>query len=360
MTVNPRCVVTSSQDLAHILVAVTTTSALHSLERQATTVTVSSGTHQQAQTIGTIANVVTSNQRTAGGTILAQSVPQTSMPQRIVLNSGMSDVFLRLSPSTGASGSSPQFMVLESASGLVPSSDVTKVHSYSLASAAVSALSSSGNMQKVVISTQGQHLQGTGLPHKAILTTPTHTQIRAGTKRLASVASSRSDSLSSINNVTDIMSRLALVNKLLSGLISSSDGKIPSIPGSPKQKKMKLDKPLITKDVSKRKKIIDHFTKKLRLLKYKYYHQQAEYFFLKSGGNIMDHIVWKKKLPTELLEYLRANKFDSYDDVKIITDCLSKWYQISNASGKCKILFFLTYSNDQLISGECLLSQHII
>lgn len=338
--VNSRCVVTSSQDLAHILVAVTTTSTLHTIERPAT-VSVSAGASQQAQTIGTIANVVTSNQRTVGGTILAQSVPQTSLPQRIVLNSGMSDVFVRLSPSAGGAGSSPQFMVLESAAGLVPSSDVTKVHSYSLASAAMSALSSSGNMQKVVLSTTpGQHLQGAGIPHKAILTTPVHGQMRTATKRLSStMTSNRLDTSSSVNSVNDVMSRLSLVNKLLSGLVSSSEGKIPSIPNSPKQKRIKLDKTLVNKDVVKRKKITDYLTKKLRLLQCKYYNQQAEYFFLKNGGNIMDFIVWKKKCPPDLLEYLRANKFDPHDDMKAISECLLKWHGASNTGQYFKKLF---------------------
>ncbi|XP_035206695.1 LOW QUALITY PROTEIN: helicase domino-like [Stegodyphus dumicola] len=326
LSVNPRCAVTSSQEVAHILVATTSNSSLHAVELQNSIVNASASTQQQFQTVGNITNVVTSGQRTASGAILAQPVSQTSVTQRIVLNSGMPDVYaLRIAPPTPAGGATPQqIMVLESSAGLAPSSDVTKVHSYSLASAAVSSLSTASTMQKVVISTPGQSLQVASMPQKAL--SSTQTQVRTAVKRPSTSSnSSRTEVVSSVNNVVDVVSRLSVVNKLLSGLMFC-EGKVSIIPSSPKAKRIKLDKSnILNKDVvMKRKKVAEHLAKKLRSLHMKYYLQQTEYFFLKSNGNMMDFILWRKKFPAALLDYLRANRLDPYEEMKGVSDILSQ------------------------------------
>ncbi|GIY74880.1 helicase domino [Caerostris extrusa] len=96
---NPRCAVTSTQDLSHILIAGTSNSTLQTVELQNSIVNVSASMQQQFQTLGNITNVVTSAQRTANASVVTQPVTQTP---RIVLNSGgMSDVYaVRITPST--------------------------------------------------------------------------------------------------------------------------------------------------------------------------------------------------------------------------------------------------------------------
>ncbi|CAL1290982.1 unnamed protein product [Larinioides sclopetarius] len=317
---NPRCTVTSTQDLAHILVAATSNSPLHTVELQNSIVNVSASMPQQFQTLGNITNAVTSAQRTANAAVIAQTGAQTP---RIVLNSGgISDVYaLRITPTTlGSGGSSQQIMVLDSSASLTPSSDVTKVHSYSLASAAVSSLAPTSAMQKIVISASGQPLQVTSMPHKSPIT---HNQLRTGVKRQLLATSPVRTNVLTVNN-TELLAHMSSVNKLLCGLVPC-EGKISSIPNSPKVKRMKLDKSAVVgRDLAKRKKVAEHLERKFQLLKTKYYQQQTEYYFLKHGGNLVDFIGWRKKMKPVLLEYLKTNRFDSQDDVKAISDVLSQ------------------------------------
>ncbi|KAF8768478.1 Helicase domino like protein [Argiope bruennichi] len=315
---NPRCTVTSTQDLAHILVAATSNSPLHTVELQNSIVNVSASMPQQFQTLGNFTNAVTSAQRTASAAVIAQTGAQTP---RIVLNSGgISDVYaLRITPTTlGSGGSSQQIMVLDSSASLTPSSDVTKVHSYSLASATVSSLAPSNAMQKIVINASGQPLQVTSLSHKSPIT---HNQLRTGVKRQLLTTSPVRTNVLTVNN-TELLAHMSTVNKLLFGLVSY-EGKISSIPSSPKAKRIKLEKSIVVnRDLAKRKKVADHLQRKLLLLKTKYYQQQTEYYFLKNGGNLVDFIGWRKKMKPALLEYLKTNRFDPPDDVKAISDIL--------------------------------------
>ncbi|GFT29324.1 helicase domino [Trichonephila clavipes] len=319
VTVNPRCTVTSTSDLAHLLVAATSNSSHHSVELQNSIVNVSASMPQQFQTIGNITNVVTSAQRTASAAVIAQPVSQAP---RIVLNSGgISDVYaLHITPTTlGSGGSSQQIMVLDSSASLTPSSDVTKVHSYSLASAAVSSLASTSTMQKIVITASGQPIQVATMASKSPIT---QNQLRTGVKRQLLATSPVRASVLTVNN-SELMLLLSSVNKLLYGLMPY-EGKVSSIPSSPKAKRIKLEKSaVITKDLTKRKKVSDYITKKNYLLKIKYYQSQAEYYFLKSGGNLVDYVAWRKKVKPQLLEYLKVNRFEPADDVKIINEILS-------------------------------------
>ncbi|GFS95916.1 helicase domino [Nephila pilipes] len=316
---NPRCTVTSAPDLAHILVAATSNSNLHSVELQNSIVNASASMPQQFQTLGNITNVVTSAQRTANAAVIAQPVSQTP---RIVLNSGgISDVYaLRITPTTlGSGSSSQQIMVLDTSASLTPSSDVTKVHSYSLASAAVSSLAPTSSMQKIVISASGQPIQVASLTHKSPIT---HNQLRTGVKRQLLATSPIRASVLTVNN-SDLMLLLSNVNKLLYGLIPY-EGKVSSIPNSPKTKRIKLEKStVVTKDLTKRRKVLDYISKKNNLLKIKYYQSQAEYYFLKNGGNLVDYVAWRKKVKPQLLDYLKANRFEPADDVKVINEILS-------------------------------------
>ncbi|GFS95920.1 helicase domino [Nephila pilipes] len=316
---NPRCTVTSTPDLAHILVAATSNSSLHSVELQNSIVNASASMPQQFQTLGNITNVVTSAQRTANAAVIAQPVSQT---QRIVLNSGgISDVYaLRITPTTlGSGNSSQQIMVLDTSASLAPSSDVTKVHSYSLASAAVSSLAPTSAMQKIVINASGQPIQVASLAHKSPIT---HNQLRTGVKRQLLTTSPVCANVLTVNN-SEVMLLLSNVNKLLYGLMPY-EGKVSSIPSSPKAKRIKLEKSaIVTKDLTKRKKVLDYIAKKKNLLKIKYYQSQAEYYFLKSGGNLVDYVAWRKKVKPQLLDYLRANRFEPADDVKVINEILS-------------------------------------
>ncbi|GFQ69699.1 helicase domino [Trichonephila clavata] len=317
-SVNSRCTVTSTSDLAHLLVAATSNSSHHSVELQNSIVNVSASMPQQFQTIGNITNVVTSAQRTASAAVIAQPVSQTP---RIVLNSGgMSDVYLHITPTTlGSGGSSQQIMVLDSSASLTPSSDVTKVHSYSLASAAVSSLASTNTMQKIVITASGQPIQVATMASKSPIT---QNQLRTGVKRQLLSTSPVRASVLTVNN-SELMLLLSSVNKLLYGLMPY-EGKVSSIPSSPKAKRIKLEKSaVVTKDLTKRKKVSDYITKKNYLLKIKYYQSQAEYYFLKSGGNLVDYVAWRKKVKPQLLEYLKVNRFEPADDVKIINEILS-------------------------------------
>ncbi|XP_042903379.1 helicase domino isoform X2 [Parasteatoda tepidariorum] len=327
LPISSRCTVTSTQDLPHILVATTSNAPLHTVELQNSIVNVSASMPQY-QTLGNITNVATGGQRTAGNAVIAQPVTQTTIAPRIVLNSGtgMSDVYaLRITPTTiGGGSATPQIMLLDSSASLNPSSDVTKVHSYSLASAAVSSLGSTNTMQKIVIST-GQTLQVTGLAQK-----PLANPSRASVKRQLIATTPTRTELSFVNN-NDVLSHISVVNKLLYGLMPF-EGKISSIPSSPKSKRIKLDKqPVTNKDVIKRRKVIEHLTRKIQLLKNKYYQTQTEFYFLKTGSNMADYVMWRKKIPSTLLDYLKAHRFDPHDDVKIILEVLSQ--SVSQSTG---------------------------
>ncbi|GFW77505.1 helicase domino [Trichonephila clavipes] len=316
---NPRCTVASTSDLTHILVATTSNSSLHSVEVQNSIVNVSASMPQQFQTLGNITNVVTSAQRTANAAVIAQPVSQT---QRIVLNSGgIPDVYaVHITPTTLGSGSSAQqIMVLDSSASLTPASDVTKVHSYSLASASVPSLAPTSAMQNIVISASGKPIQVATMTHKSPII---HNQLKTGVKRQLLATSPVRACVLTVNN-SELMLLLSSVNKLLYGLMPY-EGKVSSIPSSPKVKRIKLEKSaVVTKDLAKRKKVSDYIAKKNNLLKIKYYQSQAEYYFLKNGGNLVDYVAWRKKVKPQLLDYLKANRFEPTDDVKVINEVLS-------------------------------------
>ncbi|GFY51188.1 helicase domino [Trichonephila inaurata madagascariensis] len=316
---NPRCTVASTSDLTHILVATTSNSSLHSVEVQNSIVNVSASMPQQFQTLGNITNVVTSAQRTANAAVIAQPVSQT---QRMVLNSGgIPDVYaVHITPTTLGSGSSAQqIMVLDSSASLTPASDVTKVHSYSLASASMPSLASTSAMQNIVISASGQPIQVATMTHKSPII---HNQLKTGVKRQLLATSPVRACVLTVNN-SELMLLLSSVNKLLYGLMPY-EGKVSSIPSSPKVKRIKLEKSaIVTKDLAKRKKVSDYIAKKNNLLKIKYYQSQAEYYFLKNGGNLVDYVAWRKKVKPQLLDYLKANRFEPTDDAKVINEVLS-------------------------------------
>ena len=90
---------------------------------------------------------------------------------------------------------------------------------------------------------------------------------------------------------------------------------------SPARKRLKLtettEKPIaFAADlIAIRKRIIEHKIKRMRILRENYAECAAEYFFLQTGGNMMNFQTWRKSSPTpQYLNFLKQNRLDPEDD----------------------------------------------
>ncbi|KAG8188164.1 hypothetical protein JTE90_019444 [Oedothorax gibbosus] len=262
--------ITSAQDLANFLSSATTAAgSFHTVEVPASSAVVTT---------------------TTGG------VQRMVQPQRLLVNSG-NDVFaLRLAQTTSG-GTPQQIMVLDPTSIAAPT-DVTKVHSYSLAPSAV---------QKISIGQQ-----------KAT------TVARVGVKRQLVTTTPVQQSKTHLNN---IVPHMTFWNRIVFSDFKNIVGSIPQGVGnsSPKAKRIKLEKGVVQpqRDPAKKARAIQMLMRKFLLLKIKYYHLQLDTYFLKNGGNLVDYIVWRKSPQQQVLEYLKSNKLEQSDDFKVIQDCLA-------------------------------------
>lgn len=306
-----------------ILGDVKTTSTLHSIQQS--TASVLSDTNQHVRTNEFNTNAITRNRQAANETIQPHLDSQTLMPQHV--SNEKSEIFLHLPLQAGVNDSSPKFMILNSASDLLPSSEVLSEHSYSFTNPVVS-LSSSCNGQEFS-TTSGQQLQFTELTNN-ILIMPPPVQLKTGIEKLGSVKSIERDSSSTITCVTDIMAQFSLINKLSSGLISFNRN-ISSLPSSP-QLTLDSNTKYTNPDIDKREKIRDHLKKSMSLLKFNYYNQVLEHVLLMSGYDIMERLRWKKSVPPEILGFLQTKRLLLDDDLQIITDCLARWFQVSSTT----------------------------
>ena len=63
-----------------------------------------------------------------------------------------------------------------------------------------------------------------------------------------------------------------------------------------------------------KKRILEHKHLRLKSVKEKHAEHVAEWFYLQSGGNLMDYHVWRKKPQTsELLNFMRTHRLEADD-----------------------------------------------
>lgn len=61
-----------------------------------------------------------------------------------------------------------------------------------------------------------------------------------------------------------------------------------------------------------KKRILEHKHLRLKSVKEKHAEHVAEWFYLQSGGNLMDYQVWRKKSQTpELISFMRSHRLES-------------------------------------------------
>lgn len=61
-----------------------------------------------------------------------------------------------------------------------------------------------------------------------------------------------------------------------------------------------------------KKRILEHKHLRLKCVKEKHGEHVAEWFYLQSGGNLMDYQVWRKKPQTpELINFMRSHRLES-------------------------------------------------
>ncbi|GIY74879.1 helicase domino [Caerostris extrusa] len=115
-----------------------------------------------------------------------------------------------------------------------------------------------------------------------------HNQLKTGVKRQLLATSPVRTTVVTVN-MSDFMSHMSNVNKVIYCLSSNESQASSIIPGSPKAKRIKLEK-----DVASNRDLINQY------------------------------VAWRKKLKPELLQYLKANRLEVSDDINIITDILTQ------------------------------------
>lgn len=95
-----------------------------------------------------------------------------------------------------------------------------------------------------------------------------------------------------------------------------NDGKLPMDPITGLRKRAPDESVLATGDARERiaavkKRILEHKHLRLKSFKEKHAENVAEWFFLQSGGNLMDYQVWRKKPQTpELTNFMRSHRLE--------------------------------------------------
>ncbi|XP_023242373.1 helicase domino-like, partial [Centruroides sculpturatus] len=259
----------------------------------------------------------------SGCTVLTVPIVSATMSQRnIVADGRQGNVVTHLSSSSISSSQDSQQTMLDTVMSTdVLHTDVTKVHSYSLASATPTLSTCTGNVYHPVgmqVSSGILSVPASPVRQNEHLTLISQSGITQNRTVGAIVDMDQNISPSNISGIVQTTVNnlnVSLNNSVIStsnlnmSLVSSDSSPV----NSPRPKRIKLEEkpPADEETASMRKKICDYRNNEIKSNKEKYQEHLAELFFLQSGGNIMDYLSWRRRPVQQFLAFLKTNALES-------------------------------------------------
>lgn len=313
-----------SQNLEHILATQSNNPTNQLSDLSLSVVSTSDQTHTFEASSALNTAVQLQKVTCSGCTVLTVPVVSAAMSQKNTVSEGKHDnVAIHLSSSSISSSSqdSQQTVMLDTVmSSDVLHTDVTKVHSYSLASATPTLSTCTGNVYQpigmqvasgilsVPASPVQQNEQITlisqsNIAHRTVGTVVDMDQNISPSNVSGTVQTTVNNLNTSLNNSVVSTSNLNI------SLVSSDSSPV----NSPRPKRIKLEEkpPADEETASMRKKICDYRNSEIKSNKEKYQEHLAELFFLQSGGNIMDYLSWRRRPVQQFLAFLKTNALES-------------------------------------------------